>query len=544
MHSSLVTQLVPDLLLVLAAGLVSGVICKRLGVSMLVGYLVVGALIGHGAFGLISESAHGLEYLAEVGVLLLLFSIGLELSLEELRRMARYFFIGGSVQMILVAVPVFFTVRMRGVPWQGAVLLASAAAFSSTVLVFKALAEWGQTATPHGRRGVGILLFQDVALVPLILLVPLLTGNGETPTAVAFGGLAVKSALFVAAVLLLRAVLARRVVPLLQRLRSVELVVLFALTMLGGGAFGAHLLALPPALGALAAGLALSGNRLSGQIDALVLPYRETFAAIFFVSLGTLMRFDVLWTSWSSAMIVLTAMGLLLILKAAAAGVALRLTKLGWFAAMGMGLGLAQMGEFSFVLLSTGMRYEVIEPLHYDVMMFLALGTLILTPQLLKTGLGLAQRAPELEAETPKPAAWESSLQHAAVVGLGPIGRQVASQLELTGIDVCLIDFSPLNLHPFAQQGFRTVAGDACDSEVLQRAEVARCGLVVVTVASDTTATDIVTSVRELNRTCRILVRCRYQSSVAQVAKAGADTVISEEVEASGALLRLLDGLK
>ena len=171
-----------DLLIVLAAGLVSGIVCKRIGVSLLAGYLIVGAVIGNSVLGLVSQENHELEYLARAGALFLLFSVGIEFSLEELVRLSRYFLVGGAVQMLAVALPLSAICLAFGMPWNGAILAGFAGALSSTVLVFKGLAEWGQTASPHGRRAIGILLFQDVALVPLMLLIPLLTEAGTPPS--------------------------------------------------------------------------------------------------------------------------------------------------------------------------------------------------------------------------------------------------------------------------------------------------------------------------------------------------------------------------
>ena len=167
----------------------------------MVGYLLVGALIGEGGLGLVAEENRSLEYLARAGALLLLFAIGIEFSLDELVRLRRHFFIGGSVQMVLVAVPVLLAGVLLGLSWQAAVLVGSAAALSSTVLVYRALEEWGHATSPHGRRAVGILLFQDIALVPLILLVPLLTDVERQPVIMDYLFLALASVLFVAAVL-------------------------------------------------------------------------------------------------------------------------------------------------------------------------------------------------------------------------------------------------------------------------------------------------------------------------------------------------------
>ncbi len=544
MDSNVVTILVLDLLWVLSAGMVAGFICKRLGVSMLVGYLIAGAIIGHGGLGLVSEESREFHYLSQTGILFLLFSIGLELSLEELIRMGRHLIVGGSLQMVLVGGPVYLLSCALGVVWETSLLIAVVCAFSSTVLVFKALNEWGQSSTPHGQRAIGILLFQDLMLVPLILLLPVLTGVGTQPTGGAFLFLVVKSVCFVAAIFLLRRVITDWIIPLLGELRSVELVVLFTITILGGAGMGAYLIDLPPMLGALGAGLALGGNRLTRQVDAIILPFRETFSAIFFVGLGTLMQFHVLTTSWSSPLWIAAILLGILLLKTAAGAIALKITGLDLRTSLGMGVGLSQLGEFSFVLLATGRSLEMISGDLYNTILVVGLGTLILTPQLLKTGLRFAEpkdllgAAPSVKTkETLKP------ISHAVVVGLGPIGGQAASRLELAGIDVHLIDFSPLNLQPFAQQGFHTVAGDAVDEEILHRAHIADCCLAVVTVASDLAAIDIVSGIRQMNPTCRILVRCRYLANVATVKRVGADTVISEEAEASQALVRLIEAI-
>ncbi len=514
---------------------------KRLGFSMLVGYLLAGAVIGHSVLGLIAEEVAEIEHLAHVGAMLLLFAIGIEFSLEDLVRLSRYFIVGGSLQMVLVAVPAAVAFWLLDIPWPATVLLASAVALSSTVVVYRALTEWGESASPAGRRAIGVLLFQDVALVPLMLMVPLLAvdrGDGLSQTLLF---LAMKSIVFIAAVLMFRRIFARWFVPLLSSLRSVELIVLFALAVLVGFCLGAHVAGLPAAMGAFAAGLVLSGNRLTPQIDALILPYRESFGVVFFVSLGMLLDPGILL---DAAPLLIAGLAAVLVIKVGAATIALRATGLPWRAAAGMGLGLAQLGELSFMLLSEGLHENLITQQNYDRMLFIAMGTLLLTPQLLQLGLRWTRRSPSADEEAtrrldrPTPAPRE-----AIVIGLGPIGRRAASQLEIMGIDVCLIDSSPVNLYAYAQQGFRTVSGDAGDQEVLDRAEVAHCRLAVVCVPDDPVAIQIVKAIRAMNPKCTLIVRCRYQANSSILRKAGAQTVISEEAEASLALLRLLEQL-
>lgn len=539
MHELNLARLIADLLVILGAGLLSGLLCKRFGVSLLVGYLVVGSLLGSGGFGLVQENRHELELLAEAGALLLLFAVGIEFSVDELVKLLRYFFVGGTIQMLLVAVPLFGTALAYGMSWPAALLAGTAGALSSTVLVFRALGELGQTATEHGRRALGILLFQDVALIPLLLLVPLLTGRGEPPTVATYVALAAKSTLFVVGVWGIQWIVAHWGVPLLADSRSVEMIVLFTLCLLGGVCWSADRLGLPAAVGALAAGIALSGNRLSKQIDSIVLPFRETFAAVFFVTLGMLLQLmEVVREPW----ILLVGLFGIVVLKTLSATVAMRCVGLGWRAAAGMGLGLSQLGEFSLLLITEGVQVGVITREDYNRMLAIALGTLIATPQFLRWGLRWTS-----QAERSKPSHDRGTARMferprgALVIGIGPIGRQLASHFETIGLDVRLLDLSPINLYPFAQLGFTTFAGDARDPAVLRQAEVAECQLAVVCVPSDDVAAQVVASLRLVQRDLRIIVRCRFQARMAPLTQAGAYRVISEEYEASGAIIRICD---
>lgn len=287
-------KVVFEVLTVLSAGLVSGAVCKRLGISMLVGYLLSGVVLGLVFSHPLYQRTHELEYLAEVGVLLMLFAIGIEFSLADLVQLARPFFVGGGAQMILVAAPVAMAATVAGLAWQAVILVGAATAFSSTVLVYKTLEEWGHATTSHGRRAIAILLFQDASVVPLILLIPVLASHPDASGGKAIAMLALKGVGFLAAIPIGRQLVIRYASPWLSRMRSVELVVLFSVVVLGGATLTAYGLGLPPMIGAFAAGLMLNGNRLTRQIDSVLLPFRETFAAVFFVSLGTLIRFDTL----------------------------------------------------------------------------------------------------------------------------------------------------------------------------------------------------------------------------------------------------------
>ncbi|GIW88400.1 MAG: potassium transporter KefB [Isosphaeraceae bacterium] len=536
MPEASIAPIVADLLVVLAAGLISGLVCRRLGVSLLIGYLIAGSIVGPGGLRLVRGDSDDLRHLAEAGALLMLFAVGIEFSPSDLRNLGRAFLVGGPIQMILVALPLILVTRLVGFSWNAAILAGSAGALSSTVLVFRSLLELGRTATPEGRGAIGILIFQDIALVPLLLLLPLLTGEGPPPGPAAYATLALQALAFLILVGVAREAIARGLVPLLAQLRSVELVVLSTLSILGGLATLAVALGLPAAVGALAAGVALSGNRLSKQIDSIVLPFRESFAAVFFVTTGSLLDPSILTRE---PLLLTLGLAGILILKTAAGTVALRACGLGWAPALAGGLGLAQLGEFALILAAQGVHHGLIDSLNAERMLAIAIGTLILTPQLLRAGL---ERLPPGSSTPPQPSFdGVARARCALVIGLGPIGRQVASRLEIMGLEVRLLDLSPINLQPFEQSGFHAVAGDARDPAVLRRAGVAEADLIVLSVPDDAIAIQILQTIRELNRNTTILVRCRFQSSTNRLKALGATAVVSEEAEASGRLIALCE---
>jgi CPA2 family monovalent cation:H+ antiporter-2 len=238
----------------------------------------------------------------------------------------------------------------------------------------------------------------------------------------------------------------------------------------------------------------------------------------------------------SEPLLLTTGLVAMIILKTCAAGVALRAVGLPWAGALGMGLGLAQLGEFSFLLVSAGMDAGLITAEDYNRMLFIAIATLVLTPWLLRFGLQWAGAE-----DSPTVAHTGQTLpasDRAVVIGIGPIGGQVAARLETLGVEVALIDLSPVNLHPFAQLGFATYAGDACDPAVLAQAEVPRRGLAVVCVPKDELALGIVRTLRETHPGIGVIVRCRYQAFAEKLRKAGAAIVVSEEQEAAGPLMQ------
>lgn len=533
-------EFVDDLLIILTTGLMASLVCRRIGLTPLMGYLGVGVLISPSMLGLVKSGQEEIEHLAELGVFFLLFSIGLELSLDELKRMGRFLATGGPLQLLLTAAPVAAILVWAGWALPAAILVGSALGFSSTVLVFKALGELGQTNTDLGRRAIAVLLFQDAALVPLLLCVPLLAGTGEAVGVGQWVRLGLASVLFLAATFGLRYALTQTIIPRITRHRSPDLVVLLTLTVLGLVTLTAHRLGLPPAIGAFAAGLAFGGNRWSEQIDSLILPFREAFSAVFFVSLGLLINLmDIFRDPWVA---VLGISGLIMI-KAIAAAVAYRATGIRWRRAFPPSLGLAHVGEFAFVLILLAASSGVISADQRQQVLAIAGGTLLLSPVLIR--FGFSRPSDEVVSDDSQIKLRISDFEDrrlAIVIGMGPVGRAVVSRMETLGHEICAIDLNPLNLQAFTQFGIPTVAGDAETPEVLTAAGVDRAQIAIVCVPVDEVAERTTRAIRRMNRQIRIVVRCRYARNADEMRKAGADHVFSEEAYAAIELVRMVDG--
>lgn len=533
-------EFIDDLLIILTTGLCAGILCRRGNITPLMGYLAVGVLIGPTVLGWVKSEQEEIEHLAELGVFFLLFSIGLELSLDELKRMGRFLATGGPLQLLLTAGPVAGLLIWAGWSIPAAILIASALGFSSTVLVFKALGEMGQTNTELGRRAIAILLFQDAALVPLLLCVPLLAGTGDTAGVGQWLRLGLSSVLFLGATFGLRLLLTRTIIPRITRHRSPDLVVLLTLTILGAVTLAAHRMGLPPAIGAFAAGLAFGGNRWSEQIDSLILPFREAFSAVFFVSLGLLVNLvDII----REPVIAVSGIVILMAIKWLAATIAYRATGISWRKSIAPSLGLAHVGEFAFVLILLAASSGVITGDQRQQVLAIAGGTLLLSPVLIRFGFGRTDNSTPAsdDSHTKIRISDFDDRRLAIVIGMGPVGRAVVSRMETLGHEICAIDINPLNLQAFNQFGIPTVTGDAETPEVLMSAGVERAQIAIVCVPVDEVAERTARAIRKMNRSIRIVVRCRYARNADEMRKAGADFVFSEEAYAAIELVRMVD---
>ena len=555
-----------------------------MNVSLLIGYMLVGAIIGQDCFGLIgsnitSKSAEiskikrevhknvdastaeeivvetkdeqmevidktVMECIAQFGVLLLLFSIGMEFTLDKMAAMSKYMFVGGALQMTLTGVPTaLFFHFLAGWGWGISILVGFVFSLSSTALAYKSLQDEGVASSHRAKGTLGVLLFQDVALVPMLLLVPVLSGE-SSPDVKYWIGMAIKTIIFCVIVVLGKIAMMKHFAAKLAKMRAKQLLIALVLAILMGLCSLAVLLGLTPALGALAAGIVLGENRLTSQIEALFEPFSESFSAMFFISLGMLMDFHILQTH---PLLCFGSLIAVILLKTIAAAGALKICGFKNRSAVGYGLCMAQVGELAFMLLLVASNNKMIADVPYHVILFLSVASMVITPHLVKAGVWISKSdvepSDDVQGKSPIQQALDSgSLDHVIVIGIGHIGTLLAARLETMGKIVSVVDYSPINVYRFAQEGITAISGDATKPDILTKAGIEQASAVFVTIPDDMAALDIVRSCHDMNPNCSILCRVRYNLNIKLLQRAGADMVVCEETTVCNALLKLVSG--
>ena len=532
-----------EIVALLVVSVVTVYLCTRLRLVPIIGFLLAGVVIGPGALGLV-EDQELIDGMAEVGVMLLLFTIGVEFSLEKLARIRRFIFVGGGLQTGVTVGVVTLVALAFGVTWQNGFFTGCLVALSSTAIVLSLLAERAETDAPNGQLSLAVLIFQDLAIVLMVLLVPLLGGAEGTALEAL---LALGEALLVIA---LAIVLARKAVPwLLERVvrtRRQELFLLTVVAICFGTAWATSLAGVSLALGAFLAGLVVSESRYSAWALSEVLPLRTLFNAVFFVAVGMLLDVGFLLQNLP---IVLAVAGGVLLLKALitassvlALGYPLRI-------AVVVGLALAQIGEFSFVLERAG-RTAGLSPAGLGEaggQTFIAVTVLlmILTPFLLQFGPrlgGRLERSPLSRiGRQSMPSGGhvdEHPEDHVVVVGYGPAGQRLAQVLSDTGIPLVVVEMNPRLVKAAEEAELKVLNGDASRAFILEEAGIERAKLCVVVINDQAATERIVQQAHYLNPTLQIVVRTRLLSDVEPLQQAGADVVVPEELETSIRIFR------
>ena len=546
-----------DLVVVLVVSLATVYLLGKLRVPIIVGFIVAGIVIGPGGLSLI-EDYHSIELMAEIGVTLLLFTIGLQFSLQDLFRMKWLAITAGGAQLVLTTVTATVIVdAASGLGLRQSFFLGILIALSSTAIVLRILERRGESFTVQGRFIIGVLIFQDLAVVPLMLLT-LFLGKNETGGWGDAGMTLLESAGFIIGLL----VIARYLYPwLMERVvhtRSRELLVLTTILVALGTAWLGTRFGFSLPLGAFLAGIVISESDYSHQILAEITPLRDIFNSIFFVSVGMLVV-PALWIKDPLLFIGLTV-GVIMFKALLVGGIAMVLG-FGTRVAATVGIGLAQIGEFSFVLASAGLARGLMDGELYSQFLTVSVVTMALTPLMVVFSGAVAEREPQgawLErfvagrnggerARIPRPRFLRESIlvqgpieqpvdDHVIIVGYGINGRNVARVLKQIGVRYVILELNPHTVSEGRELGEDIYYGDASRTEVLRHVGIERARALVIAVADPALCRQIVSLGRKENAGLHIIARTRFVSEVEHLYNLGADEVIPEEFETSLAL--------
>ncbi|HET7006897.1 MAG TPA: cation:proton antiporter [Candidatus Binatia bacterium] len=524
-----------ELIVVLAATIGIVFFFQKLSLPTIAGFLLAGVIIGPNGLGLIKD-AGTVDVLAEVGVQLLLFTIGLEFSLSQLLSLQKRIIGVGLLQVGLTILAVVGIASLAGVALKTATFYGFLVALSSTAIVLRVYRERNELNSIQGKLTTTILLLQDLSIVPMILLVPLLGASGSDT----FADIALaisKALLALAAIIWTARTLLPRMLHQVALLRNREVFLLFIVFVCLGTAWLTSLAGLSLALGALIAGMVISESELSHQIVADVLPLRHTFSGIFFISIGMLLDLELLLQHLAPSISLLVG---LISVKS------LVVLLLSWWFYKSIRLGvilalsLAQVGEFSFILAKLGIEYQLLAPAEKQIFLAASIMSMIATPFMIQFAqplafwiLGRSRRKRQSRAAEPLAEDRRALANHVIIVGYGLNGQNLARVLKEVGIPFCILEMNPDLIHEAGRRGETVSFGDGSRPEILEQAGIQDARVLVIAISDSTATAQIVSIARRMRSDLTIIVRTRYVAELDSLYRLGANEVIPEEFETS-----------
>lgn len=533
--------LLSDLIIILGLSILVILIFHKLQLPNVLGFLFTGMIAGPYGLSLV-EAYHEVDVLAEIGVVLLLFVIGLEFSLKSLLSIKRAVLLGGSIQ-VGVTIAVFgFLAYLLKYPINKAVFIGFLFALSSTAIVLKLFQQRGEITSPHGNFSLAVLIFQDIIVVPMMLFTPILAGGSEN-VALELLLLGAKGLAIIGVVL----VCARYLVPWLlywvAQTRSRELFILTIVVICFSVAWLTSLMGLSLALGAFLAGLIISESDYSYQATGNILPFSEIFTSIFFVSIGMLM--DVFFLIDHIGLILILTL-VTFIVKGGLASFAAWILKYPPRTIMLVGLALFQVGEFAFILSKTGMDAGIMTQETYQYFLSVSILTMAVTPFSIRYGesitnfvlggkviSGLMHR---INRDTGKPASEvdkDELKDQLIIIGYGLNGRNVANAAKRADIPYVILELNAQTVQREQANGEPIYYGDAIHANILNHLNIQNARVVVVAISDPTATKRIISNIRQLSKMVHIIVRTRFLQEVEENLSLGADEVIPEEFETS-----------
>jgi CPA2 family monovalent cation:H+ antiporter-2 len=533
-------ELFADLLIILLVSVPVAFLCLRVKLPVIVGLMLTGMAIGPYGLGLIKD-LHSIELLAEIGVMLLLFTIGLEFSIKRLREMKTLVLVGGGLQVLLTIAGTAAAAYFLGRELRQGVFFGFLVALSSTAIVLKTYVERNEVDAPHGRAGVGILLFQDISIVFRLLGVPLL--GGEDVVSFATIVISLSGSLLALVVIVLAAwFLLPRFLKHVVMLKSPEVFVLTVVLFCLGMSWVTSHYGLSLALGGFIAGMVIADTDYNHQVTTEVLPFRDVFNSLFFVSIGLLLSLSALVANIGVVLLIVVG---LIVFKGLVVWMIIRLLGFPQRIAIMTAMGLAQIGEFSFVLAKVGQGVNLLPETDYQTFLAASIISMIATPFMIaaapKVGFwfqrflkdGDVSELENMEDDDIHMTSSGGLVQHVIIIGYGLNGQNLARVLRSVGVPYVVLELNAAVVARAKGRGEKINFGDATRREVLTHAKIEEAWAVVIAMSDPQAARRAVTQARHLSESVHIIVRTRYVAEITELFELGADEVIPEEFETS-----------
>jgi len=533
-------HIVSEITILLSVAVVLGMFCEKIGLSGIVGYLLAGTLLGPGVFDVLTAGEEAINSIAEIGVSLLLFTIGLEINQGRLKELIGKGFMLGALQIVVTGAVGFGVARYFSIDLASSLVIGAMAALSSTAVVIRVLQDRSEFDAQHGRIAFMVLLVQDLAIVPLMIMVALLGKNSGTELSSELGLAGVKFVALIVTLILFGALILPKFFGAALIKRSSEFPVLLGVVTCLSTMWLSHLLGFSPALGAFVAGLVLAGSPYAAQVRGDVAPLRYIFLALFFGVTGTLA--DIPWIlEGTHAIQVLLLVLAIVIGKTLIVWLISSCLKHPRRISVASGLCLAQIGEFSFVLGTEAFNNNLLSDDLFQLFMSSSLITLLITPFMISRAKQIAKSIDGIlgkEQATIEGVIDETGDHHVIVIGFGVAGKRVVPDLLESGKQVVVIDMGENGIREAKKLGAMAVLGNAQRRDVLEHAGIETAQLCILTLPDHRTSEQTIHQIRACSPTVPIVARSRYSIHTTHLEAAGADVVVDEEESVGYTVLR------
>ncbi|MFY0627435.1 MAG: cation:proton antiporter [Reichenbachiella sp.] len=532
--------LLQDILIILGFSVLVVIVLIRFKLPSILGFLITGVIIGPYGLSLVT-AVEEVEIIAEIGVILLLFVIGMELSIKQLMAIRKTVFVGGFLQVAFSVIVAAILSRLLHVSWSQAVFAGFLFSLSSTAIVLKVLQDRNEISSIHGRNALAFLIFQDIIVVPMMLITPILAGHTDNLW-YSVGELVIKTSL----VLVITYLSARYVIPkfmyLITKTQSKELFLLSTIAICFAVAFLTSEAGLSLALGAFIAGLIISDSDYSHQATSTILPFRELFSSFFFISIGMLLD---LAFFLSHIGVILSVVFLIVIVKGIIVSVVTSMLGYSFRISILTGLALFQIGEFAFILSKVGIDNGLLSESMNQYFLAVSITTMLLTPFVLIyasniSDLLIKARLPQrfgirkIQYTTDENSPEEPRLSnHIIIIGYGINGRNVARAAKYANIPYLIVELNPETVRIEKAKGEPIMYGDPVHDHILDEISVEHARVVVLAISDPKGTKAIISNIRSHSQTVHIIVRTRYVFEMDEIIALGADEVIPEEFETS-----------